>query len=152
MGSNRRHGRYGSPGHVLKAARSALEAAGIGVAACSPLVSSAPVGPSRRRYANAAALVRSDCEPDELLLRLKLIEHAFGRRRGGQRWGARVLDLDIILCWTSPGLTVPHMAFRVRPFVLAPAARIAPKWRDPVTGLTLRQLQARLIRSKASAR
>jgi 2-amino-4-hydroxy-6-hydroxymethyldihydropteridine diphosphokinase len=58
-----------------------------------------------------------------------------------------VLDLDIVLwsggAWSSPDLTVPHIAFRERGFVLDPAAAIAPAWRDPVSGLTLRQLAAR---------
>ncbi len=61
-----------------------------------------------------------------------------------------MLDLDIILWergpWASPGLIVPHPAFRERRFVLAPATAVAPAWRDPVTGLTLRQLRARLTR------
>ena len=38
-------------------------------------------------------------------------------------------------------------ADRERTFVLAPATRIAPRWRDPVTGFTVRQLYARLTRS-----
>ena len=121
------------------------------VEATSRIVSSAPLGPSRRRYANAAVLVRSKHDPDWMLTKLKKIEWSFGRRQGGQRWGPRVLDLDIVLweggAWSSPGLTVPHIAFRGRRFVLGPAAQIAPLWRDPLTGLTLRQLRARLQRS-----
>jgi 2-amino-4-hydroxy-6-hydroxymethyldihydropteridine diphosphokinase len=58
-----------------------------------------------------------------------------------------VLDLDIVLwsggAWSGPGLTVPHIAFRERRFVLDPAAEVAPAWRDPVSGRTLRQLAAR---------
>ena len=118
--------------------------------AVSPIIVSAPLGPSRRRYANAAVILRSKRDPDALLARLQAIEQLFGRRRGGQRWGARVLDLDIIFwqggAWSSPGLTVPHASFRSRSFVLTPAARIAPRWRDPLTGLSLRQLHARLTK------
>ncbi len=84
-----------------------------------------------------------------MLARLKPIEARFGRRPG-QHWGARVLDLDIILWsegpWSSPGLTVPHPAFRERRFVLDPLLRVAPEWRDPLTGLTVRQLAHRLRR------
>uniref|UniRef100_UPI0015771B8A 2-amino-4-hydroxy-6- hydroxymethyldihydropteridine diphosphokinase n=1 Tax=Sphingomonas bacterium TaxID=1895847 RepID=UPI0015771B8A len=76
---------------------------------------------------------------------------AFGRRRG-RRWGARVLDLDIVLwsggSWRSPGLTIPHPAFRDRRFVLDPMVALAPRWRDPVTGLTIRQLAAQLTRRR----
>ena len=86
-----------------------------------------------------------------MLAALKAIERQFGRRRGGQRWAARVLDLDIVLWsggpWASPSLTVPHPEFRRRGFVLGPARAVAPDWRDPVTRLTLRQLYARLLRS-----
>jgi 2-amino-4-hydroxy-6-hydroxymethyldihydropteridine diphosphokinase len=109
------------------------------------LVTTAPLGPARRRFVNAAALVESDDSPPELLARLKAIEAAFGRRRG-QRWTDRVIDLDIILwsggAWASDGLTVPHPEFRRRDFVLRPLVTIVPDWRDPVTGLTIRQLAA----------
>lgn len=138
LGSNVR-GRHGAPERTLAAA---LDAIG-GVIAVSPVVHSKPLGPSKRRYANAAALVASDESPPTLLARLKAVEHGFGRRRG-RTWGARVLDLDIVLwsggAWTSAGLTVPHIAFRERGFVLHPLAAIAPAWRDPVTGRTVRQL------------
>jgi len=142
LGSNR-PGRHGGPAAEVRAALLAIG----GVVAASRLSASAPLGPSIRRYVNAAALVESDLPPPAMLARLKAIERAFGRRRG-RRWGARVIDLDIVLwsagAWTSPGLTVPHPAFRTRAFVLAPAASLAPDWRDPVTGRTLRQL-ARVV-------
>ena len=86
-----------------------------------------------------------------MLARLKAIERAFGRRPG-RRWGARVLDLDIILwsggCWRSKGLVVPHPRYRDRTFVLRPLHDVAPRWRDPLTGLTPRQLEARLTRPR----
>jgi 2-amino-4-hydroxy-6-hydroxymethyldihydropteridine diphosphokinase len=39
---------------------------------------------------------------------------------------------------------VPHPRFRERRFVLEPLAEIAPGWRDPVTGATIRELLTRL--------
>ncbi len=156
LGSNVRHCRFGAPAKVLLAALAELSGEGVTVKRMSPIITSAPLGPSRRSYANAAAVVKCRYAPDELLCLLKAIEQRFGRRRGGQRWISRVLDLDIILwrdgAWCSPGLTVPHPAFRERDFVLRPAAAIAPDWRDPVTGLTLRQLLARLTRRRALLR
>ncbi len=150
LGSNQRHHHHGAPRKVLRAALQALEREGIGCKAASPVIASAPIGPSRRCYANGAAVVHSKLAPDRLLERLKMIEVRFGRRRGGQRWAARVLDLDIVLwnggAWSSLGLTIPHVNFRKRRFVLQPAAVIAPRWRDPITGLTMRQLQFRLER------
>ncbi len=139
---------------VLEAALVRLEAEGLAVRARSAVIGSAPLGPSIRRYANAAAVVETALAPVPLLALLKRIESAFGRRQGGRRWGARVLDLDIVLWsggrWASPGLTLPHRAFRERLFVLGPAAEIAPHWRDPAPGRTrghtLRQLAARLTR------
>jgi 2-amino-4-hydroxy-6-hydroxymethyldihydropteridine diphosphokinase len=141
LGSNRR-GRHGAPGDEVRAALAAIG----GIVLTSPLAATAPLGPARRRFVNAAALIASDESPPELLARLKAIEAAFGRRRG-QRWTDRVIDLDIVLwsggVWASDGLTVPHPEFRHRDFVLGPLAAIVPDWRDPLTGLTVRQLAAR---------
>ncbi len=118
----------------------------------SAVITSAPLGPSRRRYANAAALVSTELSPLALLHRLQDIERHFGRVRRGQPWQARTLDLDIILwsggMWAESDLSIPHPALRTRNFVLTPAAMIAPDWRDPVTGLTIRQLQSRFNRPK----
>ncbi len=139
----------GGPRQVLVAALAALDAQGLEVAAASRIIDSAPLGPSRRRYANGAAVLETRLDPPALLAGLQAIERAFGRRRRGRRWGARPLDLDILLwsggIWAGEGLTIPHPAFRARDFVLGPAAAIAGGWRDPVTRRTLRQLAARLI-------
>ena len=156
LGSNLRHARFGSPGRVLVAALERLEVEGVELVAAAPTIETDPVGPSIRRYANSAAVIATDLAPPGLLALLKRIERAFGRRPGGQRWRARVLDLDIVLwsggAWACDELTIPHPQFRRRGFVLAPAAHIAPDWRDPLTGLTLRQLHARLTRPRAVRR
>ena len=150
LGSNMRHARLGPPTAVLRAALEAMADHGLVVERVSPVMTSAPLGPSRRHYANAAALVRSDLEPPALLDVLQDIERAFGRVRRGARWGARTLDLDMVLwsggCWHDDRLTVPHREYRRRAFVLAPAARIVPHWRDPLTGLTAKHLLTRLTR------
>lgn len=150
-----RHPRFGDPREVISAALAALEGAGAAVKTVSPVIASAPLGPSSRRYANAAAVVESCLEPEDLLDVLQAIERDFGRRRRGARWRARVLDLDLVLWsggpWASDRLVVPHPQFRARPFVLAPAAAIAPRWRDPLTGLSLAHLHARLTRSNPLA-
>lgn len=155
LGSNRRHHRFGSPERVLAAALAQLARDRIKVLRAAPVLRSAAVGPSLRRYANGAALVETRHDPEALLGVLKAIERAFGRRRGGQRWSARVLDLDIVLwsggAWSSPGLTIPHPLFRTRDFVLGPAAAIAARWRDPLTGLRVGHLAARLQREHRRA-
>jgi 2-amino-4-hydroxy-6-hydroxymethyldihydropteridine diphosphokinase len=156
LGSNRRHHRFGRPRDVLAAALERLEREGIRVLAAAPVLLTEPIGPSLRRYANSAALVETALEPLALLALVKRIEHDFGRRTGGQRWTSRVLDLDLVLwsggCFAAPDLVVPHRLFRTRAFVLDPAVRIAGGWRDPVTGLTVRQLHARLTRPAAGHR
>ena len=137
---------------MIAAALGAIEAAGMRVLAVSPVRTTAPLGPSRRRYANAAALVETKLLPAAALSTLKRVERAFGRRAGGRPWAARVLDLDLVLwsggCWSSAALTIPHPEFRHRDFVLGPACAVTPAWRDPLTGLTLRQLRARLTRPR----
>ncbi len=122
------------------------------VLACSPVIESAPVGPSLRRYANAALLLESALAPHDLLDMLQAVEAQLGRVRRGQRWRSRVIDLDIVL-WSGgtvndADLAVPHPLFRDRDFVLRPAAAIVPAWRDPVTGRSLAQLLARLTRRR----
>lgn len=151
LGSNRRHHRIGAPARVLMAAMQALAAQDVDVVALAPAIYTRPIGPSRRSYANSAALIGTALAPNALLATLKAIEARFGARRG-QRWSARTLDLDIIWwsggTWHSrkPELIIPHLAFRQRRFVLRPAAVIAPDLRDPVTGLTVAQLLHRTAR------
>ncbi|OCC22885.1 2-amino-4-hydroxy-6-hydroxymethyldihydropteridine diphosphokinase [Croceicoccus estronivorus] len=152
LGSNLPHHRYGSPRMILAAALDILVERGCRLVKVARPVSSAPLGPSRRTYANSVAIVECALAPEPLLDLLQAIERDFGRKRVGRRWRARVLDLDVIL-WSggfhaSPRLTIPHPQFRLRRFVLGPATTIAPGWRDPVTGLTVRQLFGRLTRNR----
>ena len=141
LGSNRRS-RHGSPADVVRAAAKALGAERLSAIRLTPAL-----GPAGRGFANAVALVSTKHDPPAVLAELKALERSFGRRPG-RRWGPRVLDLDIILwsegTWESSGLVVPHPSFRERRFVLDPLAEIAPDWRDPVTGATVRQLLFRL--------
>jgi 2-amino-4-hydroxy-6-hydroxymethyldihydropteridine diphosphokinase len=143
LGSNRR-GRHGSPARTVRSAASAIGASKVSRIRLTPAL-----GPAGRGFANAVALVESELSPSALLARLKQIERDFGRR-GGRRWGPRVLDLDIILwsqgAWGGNGLIVPHPEFRRRRFVLEPLAEVAPAWRDPITGATMGQLLFRLGR------
>ena len=157
LGSNRRHGRFGAPAGVVDAAIAALGEAGFVVVRRSRIYATAAFGPGGRSYANAVVEVASELTLGDVLVRLKAIERAFGRR-GGKRWGARVLDLDILaqgdavlpsrLRWRGAraGLIVPHPGIAHRRFVLDPLVEVAPDWRHPVMGATVRQLRARLLR------
>lgn len=162
LGSNKPHGRYGSPAHVIVAAIAALAAMGLDIVATARVRNTAAIGPGGRGYANTAIAVSGVRDLARLLRKLKALERSFGRR-GGQRWGARVLDLDIIgagdavlparLRWhrAQHGLLVPHPRLAERRFVLDPLREIAPDWRHPMQGLSVRQLHARAHRPKAFA-
>ena len=147
IGSNRPHGRHGRPAGVVEAAIARLDQ-DFGLFDASPIILNAAHGGAGRDFANAVALVESELEPPDMLVRLKAIEREFGRRRG-KRWGPRVLDLDVALWsgkkWRSRRLTVPHRQLGKRSFVLNPLAAIAPNWR--LEGpLTARHLAHRLAR------
>jgi 2-amino-4-hydroxy-6-hydroxymethyldihydropteridine diphosphokinase len=152
LGSNQRHELAGDPRTVIKQAIDALEMPDIDVFAQSSIFGNPAIGPSKRSYANAVVVVATILDPPALLKCLHSIENHFGRRRSGQRWRARTLDLDIILwsggIWSGdrPALSIPHPV--MRDFVLGPAMEIAPCWRDPLTGFTIRQLFHRLNRAK----
>ena len=145
LGSN-----FGDRRGNLDAALAALRAnPAVRVLAVSPFIETAPVGgpPGQGPYLNGAAAVETDLAPADLVAALKHIERALGRREG-PRWGPRPVDLDILLYGAlvldTPDLTIPHPRLRERRFVLEPLAAIAPAARDPVTGLTVRKLVARL--------
>jgi 2-amino-4-hydroxy-6-hydroxymethyldihydropteridine diphosphokinase len=152
LGSNVRTASDGAPGQVLASAIGVLEERGLLFHAIAPIIATPPLGPSQRRFANSAAVIETFREPEELLGLLKAAEQIFGRKSHGQRWRARVLDLDIVLwdggIWESNSLVVPHPEFRTRNFVLQPASAIAGEWRDPITNLSLAQLYARLTKPR----
>lgn len=80
-------------------------------------------------FCNAVVGVDTTLEPHALLAALHDIETTQGRVRG-ERWGARVIDIDLLLYGdlviTGPQLTVPHPGIRERRFVLQPLIDIAP--------------------------
>jgi len=99
--------------------------------ACSSLYRSLPMGPQDQPdYINAVMAINTRLSPQALLRNLQTIEKAQGRERKGQRWGARTLDLDILLYGDHfidlPELVVPHNGIAERPFVLMPLSEIAP--------------------------
>lgn len=98
--------------------------------ALSPLYSSHPVGPQDQPdYINAVMRIKTRLSPLALLQKLQFIENRHGRERK-ERWGARTLDLDILLYGEQlialPDLSVPHPEMHKRAFVLYPLADIAP--------------------------
>jgi len=115
----------------------------VSVLQCSSLYASAPLGPSQPEFRNAVIAVRTGRTPESLLALLLEIERAHGRVRG-ERWGPRVLDLDILL-WGDrivdvPGLRIPHPELSHRRFALEPLAELAPDARHPVLQKTVSEL------------
>jgi len=92
---------------------------------------SRPMGPADQPdYINAAAGLLTRLDPRALLAELLRIERAMGRERGGQRWGPRRIDLDLLVhgnsAEDSDALVLPHAGVHERSFVLYPLADIAP--------------------------
>ncbi len=98
-------------------------------------------------FLNMVAEVETCLEPLELLDAALAVEQEVGRVRRAPA-DPRVLDLDILLfgehVLDHPRLSLPHPRMRERRFVLTPLVEIAPGARDPVTGLTVAELLARL--------
>lgn len=91
-------------------------------------------------FANAVARIATAIPADRLLGLLEDIEAALGRVPG-ERYGPRLIDLDVLLYgddeWDTPELTVPHPRLADRDFAVSPLLEIAPhaEWPDgsPVT-------------------
>lgn len=151
IGSNQPLSRRLGPSSIVAAAILALDAKPLRVRAVAPIIRSRPLGPSTRDFANSAVVVRTRLSPSALLDHLQALEARFGRRRH-RRWGARTLDLDILL-WEggklgSRRLAIPHPSLATRSFVLRPLCAIAPNWRDPASGRSIVHLAARNARPK----
>ena len=83
-------------------------------------------------FVNAVALLETQLTPRALLDALKSAEKTLGRKPG-ERWGPRVIDLDLLtyddLTVDEPGLNIPHAHLRNRAFVLVPLAEIDDGYR-----------------------
>ena len=98
----------------------------------------APVGDAAKyEFLNAAALVRSEGSEEELLDTLLSIEAELGRVRR-EKWGPRIIDLDLLwvegVVLQTPRLTLPHPALSERAFALVPMLEVAPDAVDPRSG------------------
>ena len=105
----------------------------------SPLYRSSPLGPSDQPdFVNAVTGLLTRLDAKALLLRLRAIESAFGRPESHQRWGPRVIDLDLLVFGsekrTDAELVIPHPGVVDRNFVLYPLADIAPELEVPGLG------------------
>lgn len=116
----------------------------------SSLHETEPVGgpPGQGPYLNAAARVETHLDAQALLKTLLEIEARLGRQRS-EKWGPRVIDLDLLLfddqVIDTPTLTVPHPRLHERRFVLEPLVEIGGNAVHPIFGLTVHQLLDRLL-------
>ena len=98
---------------------------------------------SQPRFLNAVAEVEMDLEPEDLLERLLSIEKDLGRVRA-ERWGPRIIDLDLLLygdrAIRTEALVVPHPRLADRRFVLEGLAELCPDQPVPGSGRTVREL------------
>ncbi|MGI5831207.1 MAG: 2-amino-4-hydroxy-6-hydroxymethyldihydropteridine diphosphokinase [Thermoguttaceae bacterium] len=111
----------------------------------SKIISTRPVGGSAGQpdFLNGVGLLETTLDPFELLDLLQKTE-AEGDRQRHEFWGARTIDLDLLLygqtVLRSERLILPHPRIVWRPFVLEPAAEIAPDMVHPLWHRTLGEL------------
>lgn len=110
----------------------------------SSLYESEPLGDSQDWYVNGAIEIETKFKPEALLEKFKNIERAMGRKKVKKRWGARIIDLDILLfdlaVVKKKTLRIPHPEMASRKFVLIPLSEIAPQVIHPELGVTISEL------------
>lgn len=111
----------------------------------SPVYETEPVGgPAQRKFLNCVGLILTCLSPEELLIRLKFIEEKMGRKASSGKWTPRIIDLDILFyercILKTRRLIIPHPLLHRRRFVLEPFNDIAPGFKHPVLGKTIRRL------------
>ena len=96
-------------------------------------------------FLNIIVEIKTDLSPQDLLLKCKRIEKTLGRNRDKeQRWGERIIDIDIILynkdVVNTDMLTIPHPRMHQRAFVLVPLLELIPDFIHPVLNKTISDL------------
>lgn len=138
-------------GLVSSALREVARLPWTSVVRVSALIETEAVGPPgtagsvQGPYLNGAAEILTSLNPAELIAGLLAVERGLGRERVREgRWGARFIDLDLLLYGgaviDAAGLTVPHPRMHERRFVLQPLSEIAPGAVHPTFGGTVRDL------------
>jgi 2-amino-4-hydroxy-6-hydroxymethyldihydropteridine diphosphokinase len=105
----------------------------------STLYSARPMGPADQPdYVNAVVAMDTLLSADELHKALIRIEDLQGRVREGEKWGPRIIDLDLLMYGNSTidtaTLTVPHPGMHERDFVIIPLEEVAGNLKIPGRG------------------
>lgn len=138
LGSNL-NGPLGTPRDYVDLALSRLEEiAGVDTFRHSRLYRTAAWGRTDQDdFINAVAEFSCSIEPGDLLNILLDLEQALGRQRA-ERWGPRLIDLDLLTCddiiIDSERLTLPHPRMHERAFVLVPLLELDPGFEIPGIG------------------
>lgn len=94
-------------------------------------------------FFNQVILVHSNKSPEDCLILLSRIEKQMGRKRE-EKWGARIIDLDLLYVnghvIETNKLSLPHPCIAQRRFVLTPLVDIAPDFIHPLLQKNQRQL------------
>lgn len=135
-------------GKILDAIERIMSLGGVTPAGLGSFYESEPQGVKDQPwFVNTAMAARLELAPEKLLARLKEIEHDMGREPG-ERWGPRVIDIDIVFyddrVMDSPALTIPHPRAAERRFILQPIVDINPRMIHPALGKTVSELLAAL--------
>ena len=139
----------GEPVRQIRQAQDALQKSpGIKFLGASSFYRTQPVGPVEQPpFINAVVALECSVSPRELLALLLEIEQNMGRVRK-ERWGPRVIDLDLLFYGEEiikeQGLEVPHPRLHERRFVLVPLAEIASGFVHPVIKKSVSELLAGL--------
>ena len=95
---------------------------------------------SDENFWNQVLLIETEFSPLELLEKINFIESLFGRKRDGNQYKSREMDIDILYfdnkIIEKENLTIPHPLIQLRQFVLVPLTEIAPRFIHPKLKLT----------------
>ena len=96
-------------------------------------------------FLNAIIEAKTELSPQELLQHCQQVEKNLGRiREGIPRWGARTIDIDILLYGnhliSTDDLTIPHPRMHERAFVLVPMLELVPSLKHPILNKTMLEL------------
>jgi len=115
-----------------------------GISSVSSLYETEPVGrEDQADFINCVVKAETDLSPSGLLVYVQSIEHKFGRTRE-EKWGPRIIDLDILLyddlIIDTEKLNIPHPMMHLRRFVLLPLSEIARDLVHPVLNVSVSKL------------